>query len=145
MELEITMILWPQRFSYPDEPIIPTMSKGRRGTVFAEAYNPEEDVEEDTKANGSERVTEVSFLLSGGASKVGRPTTEIAGTSQGATPLQDTRPRSTQWGDHCVFCLSLLYWLTFTWPRSILLKVEPISILCSLLSFVWVFSISGYV
>ena len=72
------------------------MSKGRRGTVFAEAYNPEEDVEEDTKANDSERVTEVSFLLSGGASKVGRPTTEIAGAGQGAAPLQDTRPRSTQ-------------------------------------------------
>ena len=27
------------------------MSKGRRGTVFAEAYNPEEDDEDDVKVN----------------------------------------------------------------------------------------------
>jgi len=35
--------------TYSDEPVIPTMSKGRRGTVFAEAYNPEEDDEDDVK------------------------------------------------------------------------------------------------
>lgn len=35
--------------TYSDEPIVPTMSKGRRGTVYAEAYNPEDDDEEDTK------------------------------------------------------------------------------------------------
>ena len=40
-----------QFHSFPDEPIVPTMSKGRRGTVFAEAYNPEEDDEDDVKVN----------------------------------------------------------------------------------------------
>ena len=40
-----------QFHSFPDEPIVPTMSKGRRGTVFAEAYNPEDDDEDDVKVN----------------------------------------------------------------------------------------------
>ena len=40
-----------QLHSFPDEPIVPTMSKGRRGTVFAEVYNPEEDDEDDVKVN----------------------------------------------------------------------------------------------
>ena len=42
-------ILLNSRHNFPDEPIVPTMSKGRRGTVYAEAYNPEDDDEEDTK------------------------------------------------------------------------------------------------